>query len=44
MSVVYSTAVDNKTLTVQRKQHKDSKYVESFSVTTAVFELEASYF
>ncbi len=38
---VYSTAYDDKTLTVHRKQHKDSKYVESFSVSTTVFELEA---
>ncbi len=38
---VYSTAYDNKTITMHRKEHKDSKYVESFGVFTTVFELEA---
>jgi hypothetical protein len=32
---------DNKTLTVHRKYQKYSKYVESFGVSTTVFELEA---
>jgi hypothetical protein len=38
---VYSTAYDDKTLTVHSKLHKDSKYVESFGVSTTVFKLEA---
>ncbi len=38
---VYSTAYDGKTSTVHRKQHKDSKYVESFDVSTTVFKLKA---
>ncbi len=38
---VYSTAYDNKTLTVHRKFHKDNKYDESFGVSTTVFESEA---
>ncbi len=37
---VYSTAYDDKTLTVHRKLNKDSKYVESFCVSTMVFKLE----
>ncbi len=37
---VYSTAYD-KTFSVYRKEHKDSKYVESFGVSTTIFKLEA---
>jgi hypothetical protein len=38
---VYSTAHKNKTLTMHRKFYKDPNYVESFCVSTTVFELEA---
>jgi hypothetical protein len=38
---VYYTAYDDKTLTVYRKLNKDSKYVESFGVSTTVFKFEA---
>jgi hypothetical protein len=38
---VYSTAYDNKTLTVHRKQHKDSEYVDNFGASTTLFKLEA---